>query len=201
MSAIILMWNPDISSYTKEHFEKDLNEFNTIDEDWYNWSVWEHEKVEESNDFYLVRVGKGNTGIVMSGTVISEPYLDNDWSGKARKTYYVDLDPDVLIDSDKVRTLTTEELEHAIPNFNWQGGHSGRMLNEKDSQILKDLWTEFIERNLSVFEEGKYAKKREWIYDEDEDIEDDDYEDDDYEDDDYEDEDNENNGNYYYVTE
>ncbi|MDE6355288.1 MAG: hypothetical protein K2L56_09615 [Prevotella sp.] len=66
MSAIILMWNPDISSYTKEHFEKDLNEFDTIDEDWYNWSVWEHEKVEESNDFYLVRVGKGNTGIVMS---------------------------------------------------------------------------------------------------------------------------------------
>ncbi|MDE6355289.1 MAG: hypothetical protein K2L56_09620 [Prevotella sp.] len=95
-----------------------------------------------------------------------------------------------------MRTLTTEELEHAIPNFNWQGGHSGRMLNEKDSQILEDLWTEFIERNLSVFEEGKYAKKRVWIYDEDEDIEDDDFEDDDFKDDDYE-----NNDNYYYVIE
>ena len=34
------------------------------------------------------------TGICMVGTFASEPYQDEDWSGKGRVTYYADLDID-----------------------------------------------------------------------------------------------------------
>ena len=30
--------------------------------DYFNWSVWEHEKAKCSDRFFLVRVGEGKTG-------------------------------------------------------------------------------------------------------------------------------------------
>ena len=59
---------------------------------YYNWSVWEYEKAKCGDRFYMVRVGEGNTGVVMSGVFDSHPYEAADWSGKGRRTFYMDMD-------------------------------------------------------------------------------------------------------------
>ena len=148
MKTYILFWNPAISSYKLDDFQEKLGELEYND---LNWSVWEHEKASCGDRFYMVRCGEGKTGICMSGYFASDPYKDEDWSGKGKETYYVDLDPDVMIHPDYRVILTTEELSLSIPDFDWTGGHSGRLLEEGLAEKLEALWKKFLAANEEIF--------------------------------------------------
>lgn len=147
MNTIILFWNPDISSYTIERLREDLSNYAHVS----NWSVWEHDKAHKGDRFFMVRCGKGKTGICMSGRFRSEPYMDEDWSGKGREVYYMDLMADTVIDPDLLPILSTEELSREIPSFDWSGGHSGRVLPVEDAEKLEKLWVDFLEENKPMF--------------------------------------------------
>ena len=147
MNTIILFWNPGISSYTLERLREDLSNYAHVS----NWSVWEHDKAHKGDRFFMVRCGKGKTGICMSGRFSSEPYLDEDWSGKGREVYYMDLRADTVIDPDLLPVLSTEVLSKKIPSFDWNGGHSGRVLPAKEAKKLEKLWKKFLEQNENIF--------------------------------------------------
>lgn len=147
MNTIILFWNPDISSYTIERLREDLSNYAHVG----NWSVWEHDKAHKGDRFFMVRCGKGKTGICMSGRFRSEPYMDEDWSGKGREVYYMDLMADTVIDPDLLPILSTEELSREIPSFDWSGGHSGRLLPAEEAEKLEQLWSEFLDEHEQIF--------------------------------------------------
>lgn len=147
MNTIILFWNPDISSYTIERLREDLSNCAHVS----NWSVWEHDKAHKGDRFFMVRCGKGKTGICMSGRFRSEPYQDEDWSGKGREVYYMDLMADVVIDPDSCPILSTVELQSLIPDFEWNGGHSGRLLPAEEAEKLEDKWEGFLDENAEMF--------------------------------------------------
>ncbi len=157
MNTVILMWNPSFSSYKMTQFEEELEGF--LNEDvWFNWSVYDWQNSHDGDRFFLVRVGQGNTGIVMSGYFSSDPYRDEDWAGKKRIIYYQDMEPDVIIHSDKVPTLSTSELMKNLPGFDWTGGHSGRVLDNELAEKLEKMWESFIEDHEEIFD-TKYAKR------------------------------------------
>ncbi len=147
MNTVILFWNPAVSSYTLDRFKNDLVNL----DDTYNWSVWEHEKASYGDRFYLVRCGEGKTGICMSGRFSSDPYKDEDWSGRGREIYYMDMLPDYIVDSEVNPILSTKELQQAIPDFNWAGGHSGRILSPEQAVILEKLWDKYLESHQNLF--------------------------------------------------
>ncbi len=151
MKTFILFWNPGISSYTIERLREDMDEEQHVS----NWSVWEHKKAHKGDRFFMVRCGEGKTGICMSGFFSSEPYQDEDWSGKGREVYYMDLLADVVIDPDILPILSTEILSQKIPSFDWSGGHSGRLLLAPKAKKLEKLWKDFLEKNNPMF--GKLA--------------------------------------------
>lgn len=142
--TVILMWNPAISSVKLDDINDSISRMRTAD---FNWSVWDYENARQNDRFYLVRVGDGNTGIVMSGVLDSQPYESRDWSGRGRRTFYMDMDPNVILNSDTTPMLTTEVLMKAIPTFDWTGGHSGRILSETEARKLEELWSEFLENH------------------------------------------------------
>lgn len=141
-NTVILMWNPDISSVTMEDHNECIPKMLS---DYFNWSVWEHDKAKIGDKFYLVRCGSGKTGIVMSGIFDSNPYELDDWSGQGRQTFYMDMLPNVILDPEQAPMITTEELEQVIPTFNWKGGHSGRLLTQEEAKALEEMWAKFIE--------------------------------------------------------
>ena len=148
MKTFILFWNPAISNW------KLVNDRNLIDRgDIYDctWSVWEHEQAEFGDRFFLVRCGEGNTGICQSGRFSSKPFLGEDWSGKGREVYYVKLDIEVIIDSEYYPILTTEVLQKEMPDFDWTGGHSGRILQPEYAERLEQLWAAFLEEHKAMF--------------------------------------------------
>lgn len=150
MKTFILFWNPAISSYKLDDFQRELEELSDDYNDM-NWSVWEHEKASAGDRFFMVRCGSGKTGICMSGYFSSDPYKDEDWSGRGRETYYMDLEPDVMIHPEYLPILTTNELTDAIPSFDWTGGHSGRLLEENLTEKLEQLWAQFLNHHQDMF--------------------------------------------------
>lgn len=155
MKTFILFWNPAISSYTLKRLQDDLNEDSYVR----NWSIWEHDQADCGDRFFMVRCGDGNTGICMSGLFFSKPYIGEDWSGRGRQVYYVDLMADVVLHPDTCPILNTATLQRHIPDFDWTGGHSGRLLPEKDATRLEELWKKHIDGNQEMFRKISYRRE------------------------------------------
>ncbi len=155
--TFILEWRPAISSYKMENFE---DEFEHFDDAWFNWSVWEWQDLVPGDEFFLITCGEGVTGVVMHGFFDSEPYEDEDWSGKGRVVYYADLDPDTMVHPDKCPLLTTEALETAMPDFQWNGGHSGRVLPGEYAIKLRAMWQEYLAKNRDLLKDETKAVRR-----------------------------------------
>lgn len=155
--TFILEWRPAISSYKMNQFEDELKNFDDV---WFNWSIWEWEDLQIGDELYMIKCGEGNTGIVMHGFFTSDAYEGEDWSGKGRTTYYADFEPDTMIHPDKCRLLTTDALAAAMPDFKWNGGHSGRILNEEYAEKLGKMWAEYLEMNNDFFDQGIDVKRR-----------------------------------------
>ena len=141
MKTFILKWRPLISSYKMEQFEEEMH---YIEYGEFNWSVHEWEKARSGDNFYMVKVGEGRTGIVMKGFFTSAPYEAADWSGKNRQVHYMDLRPTYMVHPDRCRMITTDELSAAIPEFEWDSGHSGMELPQELASKLDTLWHEYI---------------------------------------------------------
>lgn len=141
-NTFVLMWNPAISSVKMEDFVNDIPDLLT---GVFNWSVYEYEKAKKGDKFVLIRCGEGRTGLVMSGIFASNPYQSEDWSGKGRKVFYMDLTPNFIADPEKLdHFITTEDLQKAISSFDWTGGHSGRLLTEGQAVQLEELLADYL---------------------------------------------------------
>lgn len=149
MATYILFWNPDISSYTKERFLDDFSEREGVG----NWSFYEHDKVKYGDSFFMIKCGEGKTGIVMRGKITSACYNDTDWSPKGRKDiYYADIEIGACINPwSDVPLLTPDILTEAIPDFNWYGGHSGRLLDAADACKLEKIWAQYLDGCQAAF--------------------------------------------------
>ena len=156
MKTFILFWNPAISDVTPEDWQKKIDREDIFD---CSWAVWDHDQADNAEErFFMVRCGEGNTGICQSGRFCSKPYQFEDWSGKGREVYYVDLDVEVMIDSEHCPVLTTDILQREMPDFDWTGGHSGRVLPPEYAEKLESLWVKFLDEHEEMF--YRHAIKR-----------------------------------------
>ncbi len=150
-NTFILFWNPAISSFSIQDY---LNMMSHFDYATMNWSVWEHEKAHKGDRFFMIRCGKeGPNGLVMSGYFKSEPYRDEDWSGRGRDIYYMNLDLEYVGHPDSM-TLTPEILTDNFPDFDWYGGHSGRLFPAKDAPKLDMLFDVYLKQMMDRYSDA-----------------------------------------------
>ena len=140
VNTFILKWNPDISSFKYEDYKEAYSQ--CPDGFMFDWSVHEWQKAKAGDRFYMIRVGDGQTGAVWRGEFTSDPYKGEDWSGKGREVYYVDIAIYALNEPDTDAFIPTEVLEKEIPELDWRRGHSGVLITEEQAQILDNLWEE-----------------------------------------------------------
>lgn len=170
-NTFILFWNPAISSCKMDDYQR------LIDRPWeeLNWSVWDYRKAKIGDRFFMMRCGKGKTGLCMSGKFISKPFYDEDWSGQGRDVHYVTLDREVILNPEYCPILKTKDLQSAFPDFDWTGGHSGRLIDPKTAFKLDVMWHRFINSNDIMFIHLRAARY---------DLEEDEFDDDGYEEED-----------------
>lgn len=141
--TFVMRWNPEISSYKVSDFESAMTDFYE-DGFYYDWSIFEYDKVHVGDRFFMLKVGSGNTGIVMSGIIVSLPYKDEDWSGKGRDVRYVRMIPNCMVHPDKTSIITTQSLDAALPGVSWNEGHSGVLLNKEQAIKFDEIWRNFM---------------------------------------------------------
>ena len=165
--TFILMWNPKISSYSQTEFDCDLYRLSNEEDIKLDWSIAEWREARKGDNFYMVKVGTGKCGVVMSGTFKSKPHLGQDWrDGKREKILYVDLKIKHMILPQRCPLLTTKKLSEAIPNFEWSGGSSGRLLSSEQAEKLHSLWENYLDKHYYLFlpRAAEAIDKRDYIF-------------------------------------
>ena len=147
-NTVILKWNPAVSSYNLIRFLDDIAQ-ETRESD---WSIWEYERVRSGDTFYMVKVGCGQTGIVMRGEITTDPVVDEDWSDRGRQTHYCDYRAEIMINPDTFRLLGSDALRDNIPGFDWTGGHAGVVLDERAAAVLETMWVSYLCENMAEFQ-------------------------------------------------
>lgn len=107
----------------------------------------------------MIRVGEGNTGVVMSGIFTSQPYADEDWdpNRNRRKIHYMDMKPNFIVNPEEQTIITTEQLQEVIPDFEWHRGHSGQLLNLEQAKKLENLFSKYVQKMLNVDDKTNVA--------------------------------------------
>ncbi len=139
----LLRWNPAISSFKHDDYRDVLSKY----PDGFsgmNWSVYEWEEAHKGDNFYMLRTGDNMAGIVFRGVFTSEPYSDDDWAGKGKQRYYMDMDCYDCMPAAQKPLVSLEELEKALPDIDWRRGHSGQLLSKEDANRLDELWNRLM---------------------------------------------------------
>ena len=148
MNTFILYWNPQISNFKDEERTDFVRQLRDGADYEFNWAIWDWKLAKEGDRFFRVRCGMHNPaddGIIDSGYFLCEPYEDDDWSGRGRRVHYAEMEFDVVLDYNLCPILSSEKLDLRIPNFDWHGGHSGRVLDEFSADMLEKLWNQHVE--------------------------------------------------------
>lgn len=151
-NTFLLRWNPTLSTYTMERLDSDMVDWaeNYWPDD-FNWSIHEWQQAKEGDRFFMVRVGEGATGVFAAGRFTSDPYVGEDWSGKGREVYYMQMEFEAVFHPERAEIITTAELEAELPHIDWQEGHSGQLLDSESAERLELMWRDFVGRNKSLY--------------------------------------------------
>ena len=93
---------------------------------------------------------------------VSNPVLFLVPTGPARAStpHYVWIDVDYIINHDECPILSLDALEEAMPDFQWDGGHSGRELPVKESIILEKMWLDYLDTHKDYFDGLRARSKK-----------------------------------------
>ncbi len=137
--AYLMRWNPSISSFTDE----DYNEcFENMVHGMFrmNWSIRDWEEARRGDIFYMLRVGDDKAGIAFNGYFLSNPYTGDDWAGSTKRRCYVDMICQNTVEPGEVPFVSMERLKEAIPEYDWEEGHSGVLLPDEVTEKLDELF-------------------------------------------------------------
>ena len=134
MKLYFLRWNPKISMKYEYHLDgMKMLKKNTVSSD---WSIYDHEDLEEGDAFIFNQVGTGdNDGIAGFGVFTSDCYAEANWKEKdGTNRFYADFIMYCMLNRLKTSILSAAELEQAIPEIDWHKGHSGVLVPEKTAE-------------------------------------------------------------------
>ena len=92
----------------------------------------------------MLRTGDDKAGIVFRGVFTTEPFPGEDWAGKGKQRYYLDMECYDCVPADEQPSVNIELLEKEIPEIDWRKGHSGELLSKETSEKLKEICDNLI---------------------------------------------------------
>lgn len=154
MKTFILLWNPEISDYPyKSYCRQYLRNVGSV----ITWNLFDYQDAQPGDRVFWLRCGEGRTGILMVGTIYESPFEDVHWRYPEQRTSYVPFLVEYAVDPEEMPLITTEMLSKEMPEFEWNGGHSGRLLNPEYAEKLELMWTKYVMDNAEAFESKSIA--------------------------------------------
>lgn len=151
MATYLLTWNPQRFDWFGIDEEiADLEASGWLEG---SWTCGQNKSLKPGDRFYLIRLGYRtlNKGIVGSGVVTSEPYLDEHWQDQAGATSasarFVDVRFDALLNAefDKVLEIDILKSDPILRQMHWSSQTSGIRIPEAVAEELQKRWSAFLE--------------------------------------------------------
>lgn len=136
--TFLLRWNPAISSFKWADYCRCVKTW--PDGFCMDWSVHEWKKAREGDRYYMLRVGEGGIGLMFHGEFLSPPYEGEDWAGRGIPRHYVDINCQEAVRPGHQPHVTTAMLQDALPEVDWNKGHSGVLLSLAQAKVFDKLW-------------------------------------------------------------
>ena len=154
MKTFILLWNPEISNYSFKSYCREYlrNVGNVI-----TWNLHDYEEAQPGDRVFWLRCGEGRTGILMAGTIYESAFEDVHWRYPEQRTSYVPFLVEYAVDPEEMPLITTDMLRKEMPDFEWNDGHSGRLLNPEYAEKLEMMWAKYVMENAEAFESKSIA--------------------------------------------
>lgn len=110
------------------------------------WSCGNTKKIQIGDRVFLMRLGwrQHNTGILASGWVTVQSFEEVHWNSNSMSpsAYYIEFEPDVLLDPDANPLLNPPLTSH---KFNWYPQRSGITIPNDVALRLEDIWQDHIQ--------------------------------------------------------
>ena len=154
MKTYILLWNPEISNYSyKSYCREFLRNVGEV----ITWNLYDYKDAMPGDRVFWIRCGEGRTGILMAGSIYESPFEDVHWKDPEKRTSYIPFLVEYAVDPEEMPLITTEMLQKEMPEFEWNGGHSGRRLNPEYAEKLELMWAKYMLENRDHFESKAIA--------------------------------------------
>lgn len=144
-NTFLMRWNPEISNFKLNDYKELISQsagYVSL-----NWSIHDWFNARVGDKVYMLRTGIDypKSGLILKGTITSNPELGEDWAGQGKARYYVDFVCDDCVGTMESPIILTTELEATIPSIDWRQGHSGELLSGEQTELLDELW---VKRSL-----------------------------------------------------
>jgi hypothetical protein len=117
------------------------------------WSVHAYKQVQPGDRVFVMKQGKGPTGIVAAGMVVSEPRLRPHWDPErtGEEVYKVEVDLDRVLPATEGSILPRELLEEGVlAAVNWNAQASGISIAPEAAVELERIWGSWLEQQESA---------------------------------------------------
>lgn len=144
-NTFLMRWNLEISNFKLNDYKELISQsagYVSL-----NWSIHDWLNARVGDKVYMLRTGIDypKSGLILKGTITSNPELGEDWAGQGKARYYVDFVCDDCVGTMESPIILTTELEATIPSIDWRQGHSGELLSGEQTELLDELW---VKRSL-----------------------------------------------------
>lgn len=149
-NSYLFVWNPNKwSKWTdpvnEPYIEKNIEELKNTGKVTLMWSCRSHKTIRPGDRAFLARVGSTPRGIFASGTVVSEPFLSQHWSGEDKDIPRVLIEFDTLLNPEKEPILTVDNLGKGnLSKQTWTPQSSGISIRSEVVDELEEEWFKFL---------------------------------------------------------
>ena len=149
MVTYLLTWNP--AKWPWDDLAECIRQVRTTGHCLDRWGCGYNRKIAEGDRLFLMRTGKEPRGIVGSGWATSNVFDDWHWDDAKRanrqRTWYVQIDFDVLLDAEHEPILPRAQLnEGPLGQMRWDSRASGIVIPDKVTQRLEIEWSKCLMR-------------------------------------------------------
>lgn len=130
------------------------------------WSTGGITCIVPGDRIFLAKTGEHPTGIIAAGVAASDCFEDTHWEGNSRRTTYVMVDFDTILDPESVLPRS-KLVEGALRDVNRDTEQGGIAMSEDAARSLEAEWRNWVERagfprierelEQSVFQQFGYA--------------------------------------------
>jgi len=150
-NTYLFAWNPNEWDWVD--LQESIDHLNNTGYVERRWSCGNSKRIKKGDRIFLIRLGKEPKGIIGSGYAKSSFYVAPHWDGTpGKKTNYIDIEFDILINPEKNKSFDVDYLKKVDPENiqQWFPQQSGISIRSELIDELESSWFTFITENKYI---------------------------------------------------